>query len=71
MGKRNKRYENDARYGRCEVCDADIPLEYFIERGDVIGCSECGAEYFIQALQPVRLRLLKEEQDSRKIHDGR
>ena len=63
MGKRTKRYEKDARYGRCDVCDADIPLEHFIERGDVIACDECGAEYVIQALQPLRLKQLEEEHD--------
>jgi alpha-aminoadipate/glutamate carrier protein LysW len=63
MGKRNRRYENETRYGRCEMCDADIPLKYFIERGDVVSCGECGAEYVIRALQPVRLKFLEEEHD--------
>ncbi|HHO47798.1 MAG TPA: hypothetical protein ENN06_05015 [Desulfobacteraceae bacterium] len=66
MGKRNRRYENAVRYGRCDMCDADIPLEHFIDRGDAVSCGECGAEYVIQALQPVRLKVQEEEHGARR-----
>ncbi|MDD3618373.1 MAG: hypothetical protein RBR09_02525 [Desulfobulbaceae bacterium] len=66
MSKRNRRYENAVRYGRCGMCDADIPLEHFFERGDVVSCGGCGAEYVIQALQPVRLKVQEEEQGARR-----
>ncbi len=63
MGKRNKRYEQEHRSGRCEICDGDVDLEFYIERGDIVSCNECGAEYVIRALQPIRLKLVEEEQE--------
>lgn len=64
MGKRDKKYEQEYRYGRCVVCDGEVELEFYIERGDVVSCGNCGAEYIIKALQPICLRLLEEEQES-------
>jgi alpha-aminoadipate carrier protein LysW len=61
VGKRNKRYEKEFRAGRCELCDGDVELEFYVERGDVVACTNCGAEYVIKALQPIRLKLIEEE----------
>lgn len=61
MSKRNRRGERDYRYGRCQVCDGDVDFESSFERGDIVSCSDCGAEYIIRALQPVRLKLIEEE----------
>jgi len=63
MRKRNRDDENEFPSGRCEACDGEVELDLDIERGDIVSCNECGAEYAIKALQPVRLQLLVEERE--------
>ena len=63
MGKRNKQYEEEQQIVECRVCDGTIPLEFYVARGDMIYCDECGAEYIIKSRNPVRLFLLEEEFD--------
>jgi hypothetical protein len=47
MGKRNKRYEEEERVVDCQVCAGLIPLEFYVSRGDMLYCDECGAEYIV------------------------
>lgn len=61
MGKRNKRYEEEERVVDCGVCEGVIPLEFYVARGDMLCCDECGAEYIVKSRNPVRLLLLEEE----------
>lgn len=63
MGKRNKRYEEEERAVECQVCENIIPLEFYIARGDMLCCDECGAEYIIKSRNPIRILLLDEEFD--------
>ena len=61
MGKRNKQYENQTRFGRCEICNNEIPIEFYFDKGEVVFCNECSSEYIIKSLRPVRLMLINED----------
>ena len=61
MGKRSKQYEEEERVVPCEACDGDIPLAFYVDRGDMLCCDECGAEYIVKSRNPVRLVILEEE----------
>lgn len=63
MGKRSRRYENEVRSRRCEICHDDVELEFYLERGDIVTCGNCGTEYLIRSLQPLRLKRIDEEQE--------
>lgn len=63
MGKRSKRYEEEMRLGKCDLCDNDICIDFYYDRGDTIFCDDCSAEYLIKCRQPLRLILLDEEYD--------
>ena len=63
MSKRNKRYEEEVRFGICDICDNEIPIEFYCARGDSIFCEECSAEYLIKSLRPLRLMLLEADYD--------
>ena len=63
MGKRSKRFEEKDQFVDCAICDGVVPMEFYMARGDMVCCDECGAEYIIKARNPIRLLLLEEEFD--------
>lgn len=63
MGKRSKRYEQQAGITSCDICGWNIYLEYFIDRGDMVICDQCGSEYIVQCRNPTRITLLEQEPD--------
>ena len=63
MGKRNRQFEEEESSVSCRVCDEDIPIEYYLDRGDLVTCEACGSEFVIKSCNPVVLFLLVEEND--------
>ena len=61
MGTKSRRHEKESRFGRCEICNAEIPIEFYFAKGEVIFCSECSSEYVIQSLKPIVLTLVTED----------
>ena len=61
MGKKSRQYESGTRFGRCELCNNEIPIEFYFDKGEVVICSDCSSEYIIQSLRPVRLMLVDED----------
>ncbi|WP_448872503.1 hypothetical protein [Desulfobulbus propionicus] len=53
--------EEDAQIEECIVCGGDIIIDGFCEEDDVVYCNDCEAEYLIRSLDPIRLKLLSEE----------
>ncbi len=49
----------------CPVCDAELDLdEYDVEKGDVVSCSECGANLEVVSDSPLEFEALDEDEDS-------
>lgn len=47
---------------KCQDCKNEIPLEQgSVKVGDVIDCQNCGAEYEVTALNPLKAELIEEE----------
>ena len=63
MGKRSIQFEEEERSVRCKVCEDDIALDYYLDRGNLIKCEWCSSEFVIKSIQPVVLFLLDEEED--------
>ena len=63
MGKRSKQFDEEERSVRCRVCDEDIAIDYYMDRGDLVACDECGSEFVIKSRNPVILFLLVSEDD--------
>ena len=63
MGKRNRQFEEEERFVMCEVCEEDIVIEFYVDKGDLVGCEECGSEFIVKSRDPVRLFLLDNEFD--------
>ena len=57
MGKFNNHHSDRERFGKCQICLGYIPIEYYFGIGDEINCYECGTTYFIEAKNPVKLRM--------------
>ncbi|WP_319549777.1 hypothetical protein [Desulfogranum marinum] len=57
MGKFNKHRVDNYRFGKCEICRQDIPIDYYFSKGDLIMCSECGTEYILTSKSPVKLSI--------------
>jgi lysine biosynthesis protein LysW len=53
--------EEDVQIEECAVCGGDIIIDAFCEEEDVVYCNDCEAEYLIRSLDPIRLKLLDEE----------
>ena len=62
MGKRNKQFEEE-RVASCNICGGDIPIDFYMDRGDIVNCDECGEEFVLQSRKPVRLSLLVDDSD--------
>ena len=49
----------------CPVCDAELDLdEYDVDKGDVVSCSECGANLEVVNDSPIELETLDEDEDA-------
>ncbi len=47
---------------KCQDCQKEIPIEQgSVKVGDVVDCPNCGAEYEITALNPLKAELVEEE----------
>ncbi len=62
MGKRSKQFEEE-RSVQCNVCEGYFGLDYYLDRGDLVFCDECGSEFVVKSLNPVILFLVDEEDD--------
>jgi len=47
----------------CPVCEAEVPLETNIVKGELIECLECGSELEIVSVDPVQLDEAPEEEE--------
>ena len=53
--------EDDLVVEECAVCGGDIIIDGYCEEDDVVYCNDCEAEYLIRSLDPIRLKLIDEE----------
>ena len=60
MGKYNKNQSDRIRFGVCRICLKKIPVEYYFDKGDAIVCYECGTEYVLLSMSPVKLKPLND-----------
>ncbi len=61
MAKMKKEVKNRKRYVACPKCGTEIEIEDFYAKGDIIACDECGEEYVIRSLRPIKLMPLEED----------
>ncbi len=47
----------------CPECEADISLNDNVEKGEIIQCSDCGAELEVMKINPAELALAPEEEE--------
>jgi alpha-aminoadipate/glutamate carrier protein LysW len=62
--------EEDALIEECQICGGDILIDSYSEEDDVVYCNDCEAEYLIRSLDPVRLKLLDDEEDGEDQEDS-
>jgi alpha-aminoadipate carrier protein LysW len=49
----------------CPVCDAELDLdEYDVDKGDVVSCSECGANLEVVNDSPLEFEAVDEDEES-------
>lgn len=60
MGKFNERQGDRGRFGKCQICLDYIPVEYYFDVGDEIVCYECGTEYTISSIDPIRFDMIED-----------
>jgi lysine biosynthesis protein LysW len=61
MAKIKKEVKNRKRYVVCPKCGSEIEIEDFYSKGDIIACDECGEEYVIRSLRPIKIMPLEED----------
>ena len=47
----------------CPECDAEVELEAEVEEGEIVVCSDCGAELEVVGVNPVQLDLAPEVEE--------
>jgi alpha-aminoadipate carrier protein LysW len=47
----------------CPECEAAVPLKSDSEKGEIVPCSECGAELEVVEQDPITLRLAPPEEE--------
>ncbi len=53
--------EDDLVVEECTVCGGDIIIDGYCEEDDVVYCNDCEAEYLIRSIDPIRLKLLNDD----------
>jgi alpha-aminoadipate carrier protein LysW len=49
----------------CPACDAELDLdEYDVDKGDVVSCSECGANLEVVNDSPLELEAIDEDEEN-------
>ena len=49
--------------GTCPECDADVFVDADADKGDTLGCDECGTGLEIVGLDPIELDIVEEDDD--------
>ena len=49
--------------GTCPECDADVFVDSDADKGDTLGCDECGTGLEIVGLDPIELDIVEEDDD--------
>ena len=62
MGKKHKRYQN-VGVVECKCCNGVVTVSHHMGRGDLLCCDECGAEYLLNARKPLRLELIRDDEE--------
>ena len=47
--------------GTCPECEADVHVDIDADKGDIIGCEDCGVQLEVVGLDPVELDMVEEE----------
>lgn len=47
----------------CPECGAEVQLESNVEKGEIVQCSDCGADLEVTNVSPVELELAPEEEE--------
>ncbi len=48
----------------CPACEADIEIdELDVDKGEIIGCPECGIDLEVVGLSPIELDVAQQEED--------
>lgn len=55
--------EEQAVYGSCPECDAEIEVPEEIEKGELVTCPDCGIELEVVGLDPVEFELAPGEEE--------
>lgn len=63
MDKLNRQQQDRERFGKCEICLENIPIEFYFSKGDSIVCYECGTEYVLKSKSPVKLAITEGNYD--------
>ena len=53
--------EEGVQVEECTICGGDIIIDGFCEEEDVVYCNDCEAEYLIRSLDPIRLKVLSDD----------
>jgi len=69
MGKGNGQFEEEEHIVTCKVCEEDILVDYYMDRGDFVTCEECDSEYVIKSLNPIVISLLEDDDEDEDDYD--
>ena len=59
---RDERLMTKDKHMKCQDCRNEISIEHgSVKVGDVVDCHNCGAEYEIATLDPLKAELIEEE----------
>ena len=47
----------------CETCGFEMKLGHGIETGEIVSCPDCGKEYEVKSLDPLKLAFLPEAEE--------
>ncbi len=63
MGKLNKQHQDRERFGKCEICLENIPIEFISVSVIRLFAIECGTEYVLKSKTPVKLAITEGNYD--------
>ncbi len=61
--------EEGVQVEECAICGGDIIIDGFCEEDDVVYCNDCEAEYLIRSLDPIRLKVLSDDESEEEDDD--